>query len=143
MRRVPWHSRFAKAAAHYAGQPKVFVFVVGLIVAWAVAGPIFAFSEGWQLLINTGTTIFTVLMVLLIQHTQNRDTEAMHLKLDELIRASQGAHNALLDFEELDLETLDRFRARYEALARTARSEVKRGAKETGTPELGNAARRV
>jgi low affinity Fe/Cu permease len=136
MRDLPWYSRFAKAAAQYSGRPKVFVFTVAFIIGWGLAGPIFDFSEGWQLVINTGTTIFTVLLVLLIQNTQNRDTEAIHLKLDELIRTSQGAHNALLDLEELDSETLDKFRAKYQALARNARSQVKRGAKDTGTPHL-------
>ena len=85
----------------------------GLIVVWLVTGPLFGFSDTWQLVINTGTTIVTFLMVFLIQNTQNRDTEAMQLKLDELIRATKGAHNALLDLEELEEDNLDAFRAKY------------------------------
>ena len=90
-------------------------------MVWAVTGPLFGFSDTWQLVINTGTTIVTFLMVFLIQNTQNRDTEAIQLKLDELIRATQGAHNALLDLEELEDDTLDAFRAKYQALAKAAR----------------------
>jgi low affinity Fe/Cu permease len=87
------------------------------------------------LVINTSTTIVTFLMVFLIQNTQNRDTEAIQLKLDELIRATQGAHNALLDLEELEEESLEAFRKKYEALARVARQELRRGGRDTGTPE--------
>lgn len=102
---------------------------------WLLTGPIFAFSDTWQLVINTGTTIITFLMVFLIQNTQNRDTEAIQVKLDELIRATQGAHNALLDLEELEEEKLDAFRARYQALAAAARADLGRGNQDTGTPE--------
>jgi low affinity Fe/Cu permease len=113
----------------------VFVIAVGIIAAWIVTGPMFGFSDTWQLVINTGTTIVTFLMVFLIQNTQNRDTEAIQVKLDELIRATQGAHNALLDLEELEGEKLDAFRAKYQALASAARAELSRGAQDTGTPE--------
>src|SRR5256885_17078819 len=123
MHNSTWYSRFAKRAAHFCGRPRVFVAAVGVIVVWAVCGPLYGFSDTWQLIINTGTTIVTFLMVFLIQNTQNRDTEAIQLKLDELIRATKGAHNALLDLEELEEDTLDRFRARYEALAKAARRE--------------------
>jgi len=102
---------------------------------WVVTGPLFNFSDTWQLVINTGTTIITFLMVFLIQNTQNRDTEAIQLKLDELIRATKGAHNALLDLEELEEENLDAFKMKYEALAATARTELIHGKKDTGTPE--------
>ena len=135
MRNHAWYSRFAKAAAHFCGRPRVFVLAVAIIAVWVVTGPLFGFSDTWQLVINTGTTIITFLMVFLIQNTQNRDTEAIQVKLDELIRATQGAHNALLDLEELEEEDLDVFRTRYEALATAARAELKRGLLDTGTPE--------
>lgn len=135
MRNVTWYSRFAKDAAHFCGRPRVFVLAVGVIAVWIVTGPLFRFSDTWQLVINTGTTIVTFLMVFLIQNTQNRDTEAIQLKLDELIRATQGAHNALLDLEELEIEELDAFRIKYLALASAARTELIRGVQDTGTPE--------
>jgi low affinity Fe/Cu permease len=135
MHSTAWYSRFAKAVAHFCGRPRVFVVAVLVIVAWVVTGPIFDFSDTWQLIINTATTIVTFLMVFVIQNTQNRDTEAIQLKLDELIRATQGAHNALLDLEELEEESLQAFRRRYQALASTARQELSRGAPDTGTPE--------
>lgn len=135
MRKTTWYFQFARAAAHFCGRPRVFVLAVGIVVVWVVTGPIFDFSDTWQLVINTGTTIITFLMVFLIQSTQNRDTEAIQVKLDELIRATKGAHNALLDLEELEEETLDRFRAKYEALANAARAELVNGFVDTGTPE--------
>jgi len=94
------------------------------VVVWAITGPLFGFSDTWQLVINTGTTIVTFLMVFLIQNTQNRDSEAVHVKLDELIRANEAAHNALLDLEDLDESELDRIRADYEKLAETARAAL-------------------
>jgi len=136
MRNAAWYARFAKATAHFCGRPRVFAIAVGVILVWVVTGPLFGFSDTWQLVINTGTTIITFLMVFLIQNTQNRDTEAIQVKLDELIRATQGAHNALLDLEELEGETLDAFRAKYQALASAARAEMVRGTTDTGTPEL-------
>lgn len=135
MRTIAWYSRFAKIAAHFCGRPRVFVLAVLVIVIWIITGPIFNFSDTWQLVINTGTTIITFLMVFLIQNTQNRDTEAIQVKLDELIRATKGAHNALLDLEELEEDTLDEFRQRYESLASAAREELKQGEQDTGTPE--------
>jgi low affinity Fe/Cu permease len=135
MRNAAWYSRFAKAAAHFCGRPRVFVLAVGVIAAWIVTGPIFGFSDTWQLVINTGTTIVTFLMVFLIQNTQYRDTEAIQVKLDELIRATKGARNALLDLEELEEENLDAFRTKYQALASAARAELSRGVQDTGTPE--------
>jgi low affinity Fe/Cu permease len=116
-----WYANLAKVAAHFCGRPTVFVVAVGVIFVWALSGPLFGFSDTWQLVINTGTTIVTFLMVFLIQNTQNRDTEAIQLKLDELIRATKGARNTLLDLEDLEDEALEKFRVRYEALAKAAR----------------------
>ena len=130
-----WYSRLAKGASRFCGRPRVFAFAVGVIIVWAVTGPLFQFSDTWQLVINTSTTIVTFLMVFLIQNTQNRDTEAIQIKLDELIRATKGAHNALLDLEELDDEMLDAFRARYEKLACAARDDTDRGFTDTNTPD--------
>jgi low affinity Fe/Cu permease len=135
MRTAAWYSGFAKASAHFCGRPRVFTLAVAIIVLWLVTGPIFGFSDTWQLVINTGTTIITFLMVFLIQNTQNRDTEAIQLKLDELIRATHGAHNALLDLEELEQGSLDAFKSKYQALATAARVLLKEGTQDTGTPE--------
>src|SRR6266576_5437246 len=118
------------------GGPMAFTLALLVIIIWGVTGPIFKFSDTWQLVINTGTTIVTFLMVFLIQNTQNRDSHAVQLKLDELIRAVSGAHNALLDLEGLEEADLERFRARYEELARTAREALGRGELDTGTPEV-------
>ncbi len=131
MRTTTWYSGFAKSASHFCGRPRTFALAVGVIAAWILTGPVFGFSDTWQLVINTGTTIVTFLMVFLIQNTQNRDTEAIQIKLDEIIRATKGAHNALLDLEELEEEQLDAFRRRYQALAALARES----AEDTGTPE--------
>jgi low affinity Fe/Cu permease len=135
MRTASWYSGFAKSASHFCGRPKTFALAVAVIAIWIVTGPIFGFSDTWQLVINTGTTIITFLMVFLIQNTQNRDTEAIQIKLDELIRATKGAHNALLDLEELEEDALDAFRLKYRALATAARDELVRGSQDTGTPE--------
>ncbi len=112
----------AKKASSAAGSPAVFASAVSIVLVWALTGPIFGFNDTWQLVINTGTTIITFLMVFLIQHTQNADTAALHLKLDELIRATKAADNLLLDMEELDEQQLERIRQRYEALAGKARN---------------------
>ncbi len=129
-------SRFAKWVARETGHPIAFVTAVFVILAWLATGPLFHFSDTWQLVINTGTTIITFLMVFLIQNTQNRDNAALQLKIDELIRAMDGAHNALLDLEELEDRQLGRFRDQYEKLARQARDELMHGLKDTGTPEV-------
>lgn len=129
------YARFAKAASRFCGRPRTFTLAVGVIAVWMVTGPIFRFSDTWQLVINTGTTIITFLMVFLIQSTQNRDTEAIQIKLDELIRATRGAHNALLDLEELDDDALDVFRRKYQVLAARARDDLVGGTQDTGTPE--------
>ncbi len=135
MRGTTWYSLFAKRASHFCGRPRVFTLAVVIIIVWVATGPVFRYSDTWQLVINTGTTIVTFLMVFLIQNTQNRDTEAIQVKLDELIRATRGAHNALLDLEELEEDSLDAFRTRYQALATAARAELSRGDIDTGTPE--------
>ena len=116
-----WYSRFAKHASRFCGRPYVFAGAIAIIVLWAISGPLFGFSDTWQLVINTATTIVTFLMVFLIQNTQNRDTEAIQVKLDELIRATKGAHNALLDLEELEDDEVDEFRRKYQLLAERAR----------------------
>ena len=113
--------RFARASCRATGRPLSFVLAIGAILVWAVLGPLFHFSDTWQLVINTATTIVTFLMVFLIQNTQNRDSEAMQLKLDELIRATKPAHKALLDIEELTEAQLDEIKARFEKLAQKAR----------------------
>ncbi len=129
-------SRMAKWASRFTGRPLCFALAMLVVLAWVVTGPIFHYSDTWQLVINTGTTIVTFLMVFLIQNSQNRDTEAIQLKLDELIRATRGAHNALLDLEELEEAELDGFRSRYTALARAARDCLDDDETERGTPEV-------
>ena len=119
-------TRFAKWASKASGRPSAFILAVTVLIVWAVSGPIFGFSDTWQLIINTGTTIVTFLMVFLIQNTQNRDCEALQVKLDELIRANKGAHNALLDLEELEEEELDTIRDDYEKLAEKARETIQK-----------------
>jgi low affinity Fe/Cu permease len=126
----------ARRIAVLSGRPAVFLVAVSAVLLWGLSGPLFDYSNTWQLIINTTTTIITFLMVFIIQNTQNRDTEAMQIKLDELIRATQGAHTSLLDLEELEEEQLDRYRKRYEALAAMAREKLKRGELDTDSPEL-------
>ena len=130
-----WFTTFAKTTSRATGRPSAFVAAGAIIVVWVVTGPLFHFSDTWQLVINTGTTIVTFLMVFLIQNTQNRDTEALQVKLDELIRATDGAHNALLDLEELEEHELDRIRLNYTNLAKKARAELRQGVSDTGSPD--------
>src|SRR5262245_40916964 len=130
-------ARFATAASRAAGRPITFVIAVVSIVIWAASGPFFGFSDTWQLVINTTTTIVTFLMVFLIQNTQNRDAEAMHIKLDELIRALKGAQNTLLDLEDLDEKELDRIRSQYEKLAQEARRRLNRRNVQTESDRRG------
>lgn len=132
-----WFTRFAKTTARASGQPAAFGLAVIVILAWIVTGPLFGFSDTWQLVINTGTTVVTFLMVFLIQSTQNRDAEAVQCKLDELLRATSGAHNALMDLEELEEHELDDIRRAYVRLAEKARADIRRGEADTGVPEVG------
>jgi low affinity Fe/Cu permease len=129
-------SRFANWTAGAIGHPAAFAMAAAVVVLWLVTGPIFGFSDTWQLVINTGTTIVTFLVVFLIQNTQNRDGAALQLKLDELIRAMEGAHNALLDLEELPEDALLAFKKGYQELAREAREDLDSGKRDTGTPEV-------
>jgi low affinity Fe/Cu permease len=129
-------THFANATARVTGRPAAFILAVVVILAWLVTGPLFGFSDTWQLVINTGTTVVTFLMVFLIQNTQNRDAEAVQVKLDELLRATTGAHNALLDLEELEQRELDQIRAGYGRLAEDARADLRRGEPDTGAPEV-------
>jgi low affinity Fe/Cu permease len=129
-------TRVAKGTSRFAGRPGTFMLVVALVLAWAISGPIFGYSDTWQLTINTFTTIVTFLMVFLIQATQNRDAEAIQIKLDELLRAQQGAHNALLDLEELEEHELMRLRENYLRLAEEARSKLRKGHPDTDVPDI-------
>ena len=131
-----WFTRVAKAASRSSGRPATFAIAVTVIALWALTGPSFDYSDTWQLVINTSTTIITFLMVFLIQNTQNRDTEALQIKLDELLRSMENAHTVLLDLEELDDEELRLIRQDYLDLARKAREDLKRGKKDTGVPKL-------
>jgi low affinity Fe/Cu permease len=118
---VGWFTRFVRWTSHATGTPTAFALAVGVVLAWIVSGPLFGFSDTWQLVINTGTTIVTFLMVFAIQSSQNRDSEAIQVKLDELIRSIEGAQNHLLDLEELDEEEIERLRGEYRRLATVAR----------------------
>ena len=129
-------SYLARRLAVLSGRPATFLTAVAAVVLWAASGPVFGFSDTWQLVINTSTTIITFLMVFLIQNTQNRDTEAIQIKLDELIRATQGAHNALLALEQLEDEELERYIKSYTQLAHAAREKLRAGKLDTDSPEI-------
>jgi low affinity Fe/Cu permease len=128
--------RFSRWIAQFAGHPVAFAAAVALIGVWLISGPIFGFSDTWQLVINTATTIVTFLMVFVIQNTQNRDGAAIQIKVDELVRAISGAHNGLLDLEELSESELEAFRKKYLELAAEARAELRRARSDTDTPEI-------
>ena len=130
-----WYAHFTKSFAKLTGKSITFTLAILMILVWLISGPFFNFSNTWQLVINTTTTIITFIMVFVIQNTQNRDTEAMQVKLDELIRATQGAHNALLDLEELEEDEIDIFREQYEVLAREARAGLEAGEIDTNVAE--------
>ncbi len=131
-------ARFAKWVSKSAGHPLVFALALASIFLWLATGPLFGFSDTWQLIVNTSTTIITFLMVFLLQHTQNRDSRAIQIKLDELIRTTKGAHNALLDLEELRDKELEIITSEYRTLALKARDDIKRGLKDTDVPEVNN-----
>jgi low affinity Fe/Cu permease len=137
-----WFTRFAKYTAHITGRPGTFMLAGAVIVVWGATGPIFHFSDTWQLIVNTGTTVITFLMVFLIQSTQNRDAVAVQVKLDELLRISAGAHNVLMDLEELEESELERIRCVYTALAAAARRGIDAGISDEGIPEIGELTRR-
>lgn len=129
-------SALAKWTSHAAGHPAVFMLALLIVATWVVSGPFFGYSDTWQLVINTGTTIMTFLMVFLLQNTQNRDSAALHLKIDDLIRVTEGAHNMLLDLEELEESELKAIRDRYEELARQARERLRIGEVDTRRVEI-------
>lgn len=128
-----WFTRFARSTSCHAGRPSAFVFALLVVVAWAVTGPLFGFSDTWQLVINTGTTIVTFLMVFLIQNTQNRDSQAIHVKLDELIRAKKNARNALLNLDDLSDEELEQLRVSFNQIAEKAKRGARSGSEATQT----------
>lgn len=113
--------KFAHKTSETVGSPTAFMAAVGIIILWLFSGPLFHFSDTWQLIINTGTTIITFLMVFLIQNTQNRDAKAIHLKLDELIRSAKGARNGLIDLEDLSDEEIEAFRKEFQRFTKQSR----------------------
>lgn len=123
-RRRSWYRRFTRLIARQSGRPQAFTGAVTLVGLWLLTGPLFGFSDTWQLVINTATTIITFLMVFVIQNTQNRDTEALQIKLDELIRVTQGASDSLMDLEEMAEQQLDHLHEHYETLAQLARQNL-------------------
>jgi len=123
-----WFSRFASSTAQVVGHPYMFLAAVIVLVLWAASGPFFHFSDTWQLIINTGTTIITFLVVFLIQNTQNRDAKALHLKLDELIRSHHPANDDLIDIQKLSDEELDQLELRYERIRKAC--EARRTGKQ-------------
>lgn len=128
--------KLANTVSKIAGSSLAFTLAVGTVIVWAISGPIFQYSTNWQLVINTGTTIITFLMVFLLQNTQGRDATAMQIKLDELIRSTKEAHNALLDLEELEEKELKIWKQHYLALARDAREKLRAGLSDIGSPSL-------
>jgi len=137
-----WFTRLAKYTAWLTGRPGTFMCALTVIVVWAITGPLFHWSDTWQLVVNTGTTVITFLMVFLIQSTQNRDSVALQVKLDELLRVSAGAHNVLMDLEELEEHELERIRRVYTRLAAEARRGIDAGRSDEGIPEIGDLAGR-
>jgi low affinity Fe/Cu permease len=132
----------AKKTSHWAGRPQAFSAAAGIVLLWLATGPLFGFSDTWQLVINTSTTIITFLMVFLIQATQNRDSEAMQVKLDELLRVTRGAHNVLLDLEELEDRELDAIKDTYCEIAENAREQLRQGGVDTDVPRVNHPGQR-
>jgi low affinity Fe/Cu permease len=128
--------KFARHSSRLSGRPATFGLAMLIIVLWLVTGPLFHFSNAWQLVINTTTTIVTFLMVFLIQNTQNRDSEAMQIKLDELIRATKNAHTVVLDIEELSEKELDELKNCYTKLAQEALEKMRSGRSDLGSPDI-------
>jgi low affinity Fe/Cu permease len=122
--RLAWE-RFARLATRWTGRPWAFGVAVAIVVVWLLTGPIFHYSDTWQLVINTGTTIVTFLMVFLIQQTQNKDTKAIELKLNELVAAVEGASNRLIDVEDLSEDELDTLHHHYRRLVAMAKKDIK------------------
>ena len=133
-----WFSRFASKTAQIVGQPYMFLFAVVVLILWAASGPLFHFSDTWQLIINTGTTIITFLVVFLIQNTQNRDAKALHLKLDELIRSHLSARNDMIDIEKLSDEELEEIERRYAAICEEGNARRGRSSKMGRTNGAGS-----
>ena len=136
MKTRAWFPAFARGLSAWTGRASTFALAIALVATWALTGPLFGYSDTWQLVINTATTVVTFLMVFLIQNTQNRDTQAMHIKLDEIIRATEGSHNAILDLEEMDEEDLQEQHRRYVALATRAREALEKGGQDVDCPPL-------
>jgi len=128
-----WFTKFSSRVSELAGHYIAFIVALGIIVVWALTGPLFGFSDTWQLVINTGTTIVTFLMVFLIQHTQNRDALATHLKLDELIKSVSEADNEMISAEEQSDETMHELKAKYQALC-NQHEELKKKLEEVQGP---------
>jgi low affinity Fe/Cu permease len=129
-------NRLANTCSRLLGTAGAFGIAVAVVLIWAISGPFFHFSDTWELVINTATTIVTFLMVFLIQNTQNRDSAAIQLKLDEIIRSTRGAHNAMMDLEKLSQKDLDKMRLLYEQLAQQARRDEAHGEAAMGTPVI-------
>lgn len=136
MKQTNWFDKFSKLSARTAGRSATFTVACGSVIVWITTGPLFHYSDTWQLAINTATTIITFLMVFLIQHTQNIESQAVQIKLDELIRATKGAHNALFDLEQLTEKQLDEIRIKYETLAQVAKLKIRTEKDDLGSPDV-------
>lgn len=131
-----WFSRFASKTARLVGHPMMFLAAIMTLVVWGISGPIFHYSDTWQLVINTATSLLTFLIVFLIQNTQNRDAKALHLKLDELIRSHSPAHNDMIDIENLSDEELDELEKRYAAICAENQSRREKGKAKPKTESI-------